>query len=184
MRNRLPGLFTGSKICIICKGNEEYSYLKKIISLELWDSRYLFSLENARGEENVSACYQDKYQNGGFDLVLVFCIKVKNANEQYAKIKQKINEIHGKKQTADEVFMLLELDNKDIDLIQSITSVKNCKGEEVQRKELFSGTDYGNINELMQWNESSYSANFLKYLECFKKNDSNWIRRINSILER
>ncbi len=34
MANKLPQIFAGSKICIICKGDEEYEYLKKLISLE------------------------------------------------------------------------------------------------------------------------------------------------------
>ena len=34
MANKLPQIFTGSKICIICEGDEEYEYLKKLISLE------------------------------------------------------------------------------------------------------------------------------------------------------
>ncbi len=34
MANKLPQIFAGSKICIICEGDEEYEYLKKLISLE------------------------------------------------------------------------------------------------------------------------------------------------------
>ena len=34
MRNRVPEIFTGNRICIICEGDEEYEYLEKLISLD------------------------------------------------------------------------------------------------------------------------------------------------------
>ncbi len=47
MANKPPQIFTGSKICIICEGDEEYEYLEKLISLDAWSKRYCFQLENA-----------------------------------------------------------------------------------------------------------------------------------------
>lgn len=35
------------------------------------------------------------YQNGSYDVVLVFCDTDKKLYEQYADIKHKINEFHG-----------------------------------------------------------------------------------------
>lgn len=32
MANKLPWIFSGSKVCIICEGDEEYEYLDKLIS--------------------------------------------------------------------------------------------------------------------------------------------------------
>ena len=32
--SKLPQIFTGSRICIICEGDEEYEYLEKLISKE------------------------------------------------------------------------------------------------------------------------------------------------------
>ena len=49
MANKLPQIFTGSKICIICEGDEEYEYLEKLISLDVWSKNYCFQLENAEG---------------------------------------------------------------------------------------------------------------------------------------
>ena len=73
MANKLPQIFTGSKICIICEGDEEYEYLEKLISLDVWSKNYCFQLENAEGNGNIPARYQDKFQNGSYDLVLIFC---------------------------------------------------------------------------------------------------------------
>ncbi len=40
--NKIPQIFTGSRICIICEGDEEYEYLEKLISLDVWSKEYLF----------------------------------------------------------------------------------------------------------------------------------------------
>lgn len=37
MASKLPRFFTGSRICIICEGDEEYEYLEKLISLDVWN---------------------------------------------------------------------------------------------------------------------------------------------------
>lgn len=47
--SKIPQIFTGSRICIICEGDEEYEYLEKLISLDVWSKEYLFQLENAEG---------------------------------------------------------------------------------------------------------------------------------------
>ena len=49
MASKLPQFFTGSRICIICEGDEEYEYLEKLISLDVWSKEYLFQLDNAEG---------------------------------------------------------------------------------------------------------------------------------------
>lgn len=64
MGNRFPKIFTGSRICIIYEGYEEYEYLEKVISLDVWSKEYCFQLENAGGNGNIPAQHQDKYQNG------------------------------------------------------------------------------------------------------------------------
>lgn len=40
MTNRLPVFSDKHKICIICEGNEEYAYLDKIKSLNVWNDQY------------------------------------------------------------------------------------------------------------------------------------------------
>ena len=87
MASRLPQIFSGSRICIICEGDEEYEYLEKLISLKVWSREYYFQLENAEGKGNIPARYQDRYQNGSSDLVLIFCDTDKKPYEQYADIK-------------------------------------------------------------------------------------------------
>ena len=44
---------------------------------------------NAGGNGNIPARYQDRYQNGADELVLVFCDTEKKPHEQYEDIKRK-----------------------------------------------------------------------------------------------
>ncbi len=74
MSNKLPRFFDKHKICIICEGNEEYTYLNCLKkNLNVWNEQYEFVLINAGGNGNIPARYQDRYQNGADELVLVFC---------------------------------------------------------------------------------------------------------------
>lgn len=63
MVNRLPVFSDKQKICIICEGNEEYAYLDKLKSMNVWNDQYENSLDNAGGNGNIPARYQDRYQN-------------------------------------------------------------------------------------------------------------------------
>jgi len=105
MPNKLPKFFDNHKICIICEGNEEYEYLKRLKILKVWNEQYDISLVNAGGNGNIPARYQDRYQNGADELVLVFCDTEKKPHEQYEDIKRKINVFHGVDNAADEVIM-------------------------------------------------------------------------------
>lgn len=103
MTNRFPVFSDKDKICIICEGNEEYEYLEKLKKLKVWNEQYDISLVNAGGNGNIPARYQDCYQNGAYELVLVFCDTEKKPYEQYEDIKRKINEFHGVGNATDEV---------------------------------------------------------------------------------
>ena len=105
MTNRLPFIPGNHKICIICEGNEEYEYLSRLKDLKVWNEQYDFSLVNAGGNGNIPARYQDRYQNGSYEVILVFCDTEKKPYEQYEDIKRKINDFHGVPNAADEVVM-------------------------------------------------------------------------------
>lgn len=55
MINRLPVFSDKQKICIICEGNEEYAYLDKLKSMNVWNDQYEISLDNAGGNGNIPA---------------------------------------------------------------------------------------------------------------------------------
>ena len=40
MPNKLPKFLDNHKICIICEGNEEFEYLKRLKILKVWNEQY------------------------------------------------------------------------------------------------------------------------------------------------
>lgn len=209
MTNKLPQIFSGSKICIICEGDEEYEYLDKLISLDVWSNNYKFTLENADGNGNIPARYQDKYQNGSYDVVLVFCDTDKKPYEQYVDIKQKINEFHGVKNAADHVIIFgnpctmqiiiehwdeIVLDTnakkRNAPIILKFTGIENYKGRADQRQELFSKITRDNYWEMLERikklpNDDTLvgSSNFGRFMQWFSSDNEDWIQGINDALD-
>jgi len=207
--NRLPKIFTGSRICIICEGDEEYEYLEKLISLDVWSKEYCFQLENAGGNGNIPARYQDKYQNGAYDLVLVFCDTDRKPYEQYEDIKRKINEFHGVENAADkimiygnpctmqiiiehwdDVVLTSHKKKKNAPIIFDLTGIEGYKGRADQRQELFSRITKENYQEMRERIKKLHSddtiegsTNFGRFIEYFSTDDNEWIQRINEALE-
>ena len=209
MGNRLPKIFTGSRICIICEGDEEYEYLEKLISLDVWSKEYCFQLENAGGNGNIPARYQDKYQNGAYDLVLVFCDTDRKPYEQYVDIKRKINEFHGVENAADKIMiygnpctMQIIIEHwgdvrlcsnnkkKNAPVIYDLTGIEGYKGRKEQRRKLFSQITTENYQEMRErikqipWDDTvEGSTNFGRFLDYFSSDDRRWMQMINEVLD-
>lgn len=209
MTSKLPQIFSGSRICIICEGDEEYEYLEKLISLDVWSREYCFQLVNAEGNGNIPARYQDKYQNSSSDIVLIFCDTDKKPYEQYSDIKRKINEFHGLKNAADQIViygnpctMQIIIEHwddvvlgshkkkKNAPIIFELTGVEGYKGRADQRQELFSRITKENyqemqvrIRKLPSDDTIEGSTNFGRFIEYFTTDDCSWIQTINSILD-
>ena len=209
MGNRLPKIFTGSRICIICEGDEEYEYLEKLISLNVWSKEYCFQLENAGGNGNIPARYQDKYQNGAYDLVLVFCDTDRKPYEQYVDIKRKIDEFHGVENAADKIMiygnpctMQIIIEHwgdvrlcsnnkkKNAPVIYDLTGIEGYKGRKEQRRKLFSQITMENYQEMRErikqipWDDTvEGSTNFGRFLDYFSSDEDEWIKTINRIVD-
>lgn len=169
MQNKLPKFLDNHKICIICEGNEEYEYLNRLKNLKVWNEQYDISLVNAGGNGNIPARYQDRYQNGADELVLVFCDTEKKPHEQYEDIKRKINEFHGVDNAADEVIIFgnpctmqiiskhwtdknLKSPAKPVNapLIKEYTGVENYKGRADQIHEVMEHVTAENYVDMSQ----------------------------------
>ena len=209
MPNKLPKFLDNHKICIICEGNEEYEYLKRLIDLKVWNEKYAISLVNVGGNGNIPARYQDRYQNGADELVLVVCDTEKKPHEQYEDIKRKINEFHGVGNAADEVIMFgnpctmqiiskhwtdenLKSPAKPVNapLIKAYTGVENYKGRADQIREVMEHVTEENyvdmcqrVSNLESDDSVTGSSNFGKFIELFESGDSGWIEEINGTLE-
>ena len=209
MGNRLPKIFAGSRICIICEGDEEYEYLEKLISLNVWSEEYCFQLENAGGNGNIPARYQDKYQNGTYDLVLVFCDTDRKPYEQYVDIKRKIDEFHGVENAADkvviygnpctmqiiiehwgDVWLCSNNKKKNVPVIYDLTGIEGYKGRKEQRRKLFSQITTENYQEMRErikqipWDDTvEGSTNFGRFLDYFSSDEGERIKTINRIVD-
>ena len=209
MQNKLPKLFDKHKICVICEGNEEYEYLERLNAQKVWDAQYEIIPDNAGGNGNIPARYQDRYQNGSYELVLVFCDTEKKPYEQYEDIKRKINEFHGIDTAADEVIMfgnpctmqiitkhwtetLIKSPAKPVNapLIEEFTGVKNYKGRADQIAavmEHVTAENYADMRERVSGLETRDTAvgssNFGRFMEMFGSGDTGWIDEINDELE-
>lgn len=209
MKNRLPTFLDKDKVCIICEGDEEYDYLNKLKNLKVWNDQYEVVLDNADGNGNIPARYQDRYQNGSYEIVLVFCDTEKKPYEQYEDIKRKINEFHGIDNVAEEIViygnpctMQIILEHwTDIRLkspakkvnapvIKEFTGVENYKGRADQREEVMKHITAENYQDMFQRISAMESddsivgsSNFDNLLRYLSDADNGWINKINIKLE-
>lgn len=209
MKNRVPAFLDKSKICIICEGDEEYDYLHRLKELGVWNQQYEIILDNADGNGNIPARYQDRYQNGSYEMVLVFCDTDRKPYEQYEDIKRKLNEFHGVDNVADEVVIYgnpctmqiilehwtdvrLKSPAKKVNapLIKEYTGIDNYKGRADQREELMKCLTQENYQEMarrisrIESDDTVVgSSNFNKLVDYLSREDDRWIKEINAKLE-
>ena len=207
--NNLPQIQTGELVCIICEGPEEYDYLNRIKELGVWDKRYRVDLVNANGNGNLPARYQDKYQNGSYDVVLVFCDTDKKPFEQYKDIKRKIDSFHGKDGIADLVVMYgnpctmqvviqhwgdvsLKSPSKhsNAQIIEELTGIEKYDAHSEQRSRMMDQIDAENYSMMLERvskmpsdDEKIGSSNFNVFMEYLSKDNYQWIKDINKAIE-
>lgn len=208
--NKMPAFSNKSKVCIICEGKEEYEYLKKLISLDVWSDKYSFVLEDAKGNGNIPARYQNNYQIGTYDVVLVFCDTEKKPWQQYQDIKRKINEFHGVEEAADfvmiygnpctmqivlchwkdDVYLKKAYKPANEKIIEECTGVKGYRGHEEQIKQIMELINeenykemYHRVNKLPKDDSVVGSSNFATFLDYFMSDDESWMEQINKVIE-
>ena len=207
--NNLPYIRSGELVCIICEGSEEYDYLNRIKELGVWDRGYRVDLVNANGNGNLTARYQDKYQNGLYDVVLIFCDTDRKPFEQYKDIKRKINEFHGKNNVANLVVMfgnpctmqviiqhwgeaVLKSPSKssNVSIIEELTGIEKYDAHLEQRARMMKMINVENyslmlkrVSQMPSDDEIVGSSNFNIFMDYFSKDDHKWIDTINNVIE-
>ena len=209
---KLPPIRAGQhKVCIICEGYEDYAYMQRMLSLNVWDPAYDFQLVNAKSESNIFARYQDAYNNDRYEIILVFCDTDKAPHAQYKLLKQKLNSFHGNKRTAaDKVIIsanpctmqIILLHFGDVSLknqgkktnapiIEQLTGIPDYDAHADQIGAICSKIfrrSYADMRrrvaEINLPDTESGSTNFILYLDRFEQQDIKWIREINDALEK
>lgn len=207
--NKLPQINDQRKICIICEGPEEYEYFDKLKSLGVWNKNYDIKLDNAKGNGNIPARYQNIFQNGSYDIVLIFCDTDRKPYEQYEDIKRKINEFHGIDNAGHEIVIFgnpctmqivlghwgsvslcSQNKRKNAPIIETYTGVKNYKGRADQRQQIYEQITKINYKDMCERvktmpNDDTQvgSSNFGKYIDYLCSEDDSWIEEINKKLE-
>lgn len=207
--NKIPIIQKGVRVSIICEGLEEYDYLSRLKELKVWDPIYKVDLDCAYGNGNLPARYQDKFQNGSYDVVLVFCDTDKKPSEQYVDIKRKIDIFHGKNGVSDSVVIfgnpctmqviiqhwkeaLLQHSSKkrNAQIIEQCTGIAGYDAHSDQRQrmmQLITNENYKlmkkRVSKLSSNDSDNNSSNFDSFMDYLEKEDTKWIDRINSIID-
>ena len=157
MMSKLPQIFTGSRISIICEGDEEYEYLEKLISLDVWSKEYCFQLGNAADQIVIygNPCTMQIIIEHWDDVVLGSHKKNKNA-----PIIFDLTGIEGYKGRADQRQALFSRITKE-------------NYQEMRER----------IKKLPSDDTIEGSTNFGRFIEYFTMDDSKWIQTINNTLD-
>lgn len=212
MAARLPQIATrrpSLRVCIICEGYEEYEYMQRLAEIGAWDPFYDIDLVNAKGNGNIPARYQDRYQNGEYDAVFAFCDTDQKPFEPYDEIKRKINDFHGVSKAADEVVIfgnpctmqiiilhwrniILESHKKNFNapILEEVLHIRGYRARADQRERLFRNVTYRNfwkmyerVRGLPQRDTILGSSNFGKLIDRLRDENGLWTRELDELLQ-
>ena len=200
----LPPVIRKHRICVICEGNEDYLYFKRLIDLNLWSTSYSFSPINAKGASNIPARFQNEFQNDRYEIILVFCDTDKEPYREYSQIKEKINRFLSKRKAAEKLIIfanpctmqIILLHFGDVRLInqgkktnsaeiERLTGVVGYDAHEEQILALCRRITRSNYPDMRERAETinnpdtvSGSTNISEFLSWFEQADERWITEI------
>lgn len=197
-----------NKILIICEGNEEYWYIKKLLSLKVWSSSYKIDLKNAKGMDNIFAHYQNTYSNGSYKAIFIYCDTEMYPYDKFMLLKENIGKFHNKKSIIDKIIIFVNPCTLLIILLHFIAGCRlktNKKSSNsIYIKDLFGIIEYRakekELERIMRdINQTNYmqmktellklskdyeilnSTNFSSLLEKLESNDISWLKKYQKI---
>lgn len=206
----VPPLKDNKKIYIICEGSEEYDYLNRLKILNVWSDVYDITLRDAKGNGNLYPIYQNVYQKGNYDLVVIVCDTEKKPHEQFNDICYKVNSLHACELASQHVVMftnpctmqviLLHWDTsvrlqtpskrRSATYIEKYTGIQDYSAKESQRTQLVSNITKDNYRTMMTGaNQLGMDAalinstNLHVFFSQLEQPDTNWIDEINKLIE-
>ena len=206
----LPPLKDNKKVYIICEGSEEYDYLNQLKLLNVWSDVYDITLRDAKGNGNLYPIYQDVYQKGNYDLVVIVCDTEKKPHEQFNDICCKVNSLHACEFASQHVVMftnpctmqviLLHWDTsvrlqtpskrRSGSYIEAYTGIQDYSAKESQRIQLFSNITKDSYRIMMTGAKQLgmdaaliNSTNLHVFFTKLEQSDTNWIDEINKLIE-
>ena len=204
----LPQISKKQKICIICEGFEDHSYINRLEELQVWKDVYDFIPVNVKSASNIFPRYQNEYNNNSYSAILVFCDTDKAPYREYAQVKRKINEFHNKTSASSKVVIfanpctmqiilshfgdvMLTTQSKrtNAPLIYDLTGVADYDAHEDQVKAIcrkITRTNYEamkiRIANINRGDQTTSSTNFMDFIEKFESDDLKWIKTLNKAL--
>lgn len=210
MRNRFPPAKRGNRILIICEGDEEYDYLKRLKSCQVWDQCICVELRNAQSIDNIAALYSYHYKNGAYKLILAFCDTEKYPYAQFLSLKKKINALYDTSKASESVVFFSNpctmqivlshfaevalTSNQKADnaqLIKKLVGIDEYRATEKQRSSIMckiTAENYAtmkrNISSLSQIYDVVPSSNALTLFRALDQEDKAWMRKTIAKLEK
>lgn len=206
----LPPLKDNKKIYIICEGSEEYDYLNRLKILNVWSDVYDITLRDAKGNGNLYPIYQNVYQKGNYDLVVIVCDTEKKPHEQFNDICCKVNSLHACELASQHVVMftnpctmqviLLHWDTsvrlqtpskrRSATYIEKYTGIQDYSAKESQRTQLVSNITKESYRTMMNGAKQLgmdaaliNSTNLHVFFTQLEQPDTTWIDEINKLIE-
>ena len=205
---RLPRTNVRRKICVVCEGGEEKSYIDRLSSLGVWCDKYAVSARNAGSLDKISALYQNIYQNDNYDAVFIFCDTELAPYEKFFALRRKIDMFHDRA-AAERVIIYvnpctLQLVLSHYDAVRLKTNSKSkiaaghlkklfgldeYRATERERAILMRGItaeNYALMKERLrfvpQTADGIPGTNFLNLLSFLESADDTWIDKLNAKL--
>lgn len=209
---KLPQIDHRHKVCVICEGDEDFAYFKRLKELSVWNEIYEFVPQNAHGESKIASMYASIYQNDNYEIVLILCDTDRAPQTQYQLLKKKLIEFHGgDKRLRIDKFVIFAIPctmqiilshfgdvslrsqgkKTNADVIERYTGIIGYDAHQEQIRELCGKIYQRSYSEMKRRialinnpDTELGSTNFIVFLQLFESDNVKWISDTRSYLDK